>query len=336
MKAGPVSFAAGCWAAGWIVLPFSAYLQVDTAATADAMLLPQAAAARVGLSPGELLGLLAGLAFLAVCGLSLMLIGTVRLLDPARVTLAALGWAMRTWRCSAAWVLLLAVAVAAAVVVDSPWAFAPSIAVYALLPFLCLRGDIVAMAHPPALWAPRWPGVYPLALGGAWFALSFADDLLAPSLPDAGRHWANAVLIVAYEGLAWAAGLALIAASTGAWLRRTRDDPDAPRQRLLLPRVLVALVAFELRVAWMLVVLLLVPALSLAVHAIFVFPEIASNLQQLDQPSPPLLAFLEWFAGVSGDSWWLVALLSMWPLLAWQARVVHLAASTGSRSFDTG
>ena len=54
----------------------------------------------------------------------------------------------------------------------------------ALLPFFCLRHDVIASDGPSFLWAPRWPGIAAILLMFfsllIWFAFALVSEISAP------------------------------------------------------------------------------------------------------------------------------------------------------------
>lgn len=330
-----LSLAAGAWAAAWVPLPLLAYLGVDRRAVAELTLMLEWAAGKAGLSSAGLVGAAMLLAFAAFSAASLLLLRLVARLDPARSTMDALRWVRRTLWCWLAWIVLAGLATASMLALEPAlraldsvgWALSllPLVGVFALLPLLILRGDIVARERPPALWAPRLPRLRVALLGMAWGASAILLDLLSMSLPSwlgVGAGW---LLVLACELAVWLLGLWIAALVIGAWLRSTGGCRTAARSRLPMPKrtTLFALAAADLRLTWLLL-FALPPAMLLALHAIFVIPQVEATLQAVGSAGQATsLRVIASAARWVGEWVWVGALACAWPLLAWSARIVE-------------
>lgn len=148
-----------------------AYLPIGSpayeAAVTAVCIVPLAAERGLGLSATGFWSVALIAVFLALLSISCLLLWLIRLLDPHAMTMKSLLWTLRTAPCAIAWLAALAACAATALLVEG---WLQSVAwflfaiVFLLMPFLCLRSDIVASDHPPWIWKPHWPGLPAAAL----------------------------------------------------------------------------------------------------------------------------------------------------------------------------
>ncbi len=332
-----LSLIAGAWAALWVVLPLLVYVGVDPRAMSGMRELLDRAAAEAGLGSLALVGAAACLAFGSMLIASMLLLSLIVRLDAGRRALQALRWIAGTLPCGALW---MAAVLASGLLTwnivgtdGNPWFWVATAFVYGTVPFLCLRGDIVSTVRPPTVWMPRWPGSVSILLALLWFTVRIGFDVavaIGMTISSTGLRWPA---VIAAELIGWVLGLMCAAVAITAWLRRAswRNRTALPSRRSLT-RIVIALAAADLRVLWCVVVLMVPPTFSVALHSIFIVPEVSDNLARLGLAPDARLQALRQLAQWSSEWWWLVALPFSWPALAWSARIVHLTAQADDQT----
>lgn len=298
------------------------------AATGIARILPLAAERYLGLPAAGFWPIAFIAVFLAVFFISCLLLWFIRLLDPKAMTLNALQWTIRTASCAVAWFTGMAACAGIALSVEG-WLQAGSWLLFAtglfLMPFLCLRSDIVASERPPWIWGPRWPGGFAVVLLLISALASALFTVPAAMASEIETTSTRILIVILIELGGWVTGLVLTALAMGAWLSHLswRDSSRAWRGYIRY-RYLAPLAAADLSIAWLFIAVMLAPALSIALHMIYVAPEVEGHLRALKQPVPGILRGLWATARWVGEWWWLVLMVPLaWFSLAWSARIVH-------------
>lgn len=329
-RATRLSIVAGTWSTLWVALPPLAYAGLDARATAQLALTLDLFTRKIGLHGSAFIALAALVTGVAVFTSSLLLLALAGKFDPARRTMAALSWVKGTLPCGLLWAAATCAAMVLTHVLPLDGALAVlgtalCMAIYALAPFLCLRGDIVAMQQPPIAWLPQWPGMAAVALGLLVVASDVLLDLASDAYPTSGMasNWFAAAVL---GWLGWFVGLLLRMLTLAAWRSRLRWRALRPfLQTLQMKRSLLWLAAADLRLLWLLLAWVVVPTICIALHAIFVIPEIEAGLVSISSTTSHAYAAIGSVSNWVGTWWWIGAMLLFWPLLAWTARIAHLA-----------
>lgn len=251
-------------------------------------------------------------------------------LDPARTSLEALRWCVRTLPCMLIlWIVFGAAAwLASSLQTTGQWgwlAWIPVCVCVALVPFLCLRSDMVATAHPALWWRPQWPGCAALVVTIAVLLFLSATGLAVQMLYGQVSFPGDA-LVMLCDLATWVAGLYLSAIAIGFWLRRA-----AWRERKVVVHAfasratILALATCDLRLLWLFLAWVVPPVLLTAVNQIFVDPQVAYALETGPGAAPPYLRGWRVGADAVVEWWWVATVVpSLWISIAAYARAVWL------------
>lgn len=332
------SLLVGGWAALWTVLPFALYGPLRGTAAGDWAL---EAATTPALAMNRMLGLdwdnvwvgpfvLVWAATTTISGLLLWLIAK---LDVERFSAQALRWVLRTLPCMSFLLVVFACSIGLAALLGQLSEAAGWLALLlpasclGLVPYICLRGDVIASERPPLLWTPRWPGITASLLTVLALVLSAAftviDELILSAAQAVGAAWLWFFAAVA----GWIAGLYIAGFALGHWLE------NAPWHRRLeiLRRycgrdAVLAMAACDLRLLWLEMFIAGPPVLAAAFDLMFVAPTSQQALATHHQTIPTHLS-LWWICAHWFVSWWWVCLLLplLWIGLAARARTLWLS-----------
>lgn len=250
-------------------------------------------------------------------------------IDPADDAWTSLLWSLGSWRGWLAWMVgvvalsLLAAGIASLfddAVAGVVGATALMAAVTLSLPFFAYNADSAALACPPPLWKPRWPGWFPVLAGIIVLVVLIGIALVGDFLDDGvfkgmqlGLELATWPLLALLIG-----GLAALWLDRGRSFRKQGWDKVRPWPRLR--RIMLQ----DVRLYMVLGLAIGGPVLAAAVMNIFFVPDAASYLEGRGKDLPFVWDMLARAGRAARDYQHALVLLEWFPAVALARLLVQM------------